>query len=39
MADYDQDIDNKPEGSDLDIKAVNKEEENSDVEYAKIELL
>ena len=38
MADYDLDVDYEPEGSEPDIKAVNEEEENSDTEYAKMEL-
>ena len=38
IADYNLDADYKPEGSDPDVKAVNKEEENSDKEYAKMEL-
>ena len=37
VADYNPDVDHKLEGSDTDIKAVN-EEENSDAEYAKMEL-
>ena len=39
LADYDLDIYYKTEISDTDIKAINKEEENSDAEYAKMELL
>ena len=39
VADYNLDVDYKPEGSDLEIKAVDdKEEENSDAEYAKMQL-
>ena len=38
IADYDLDIEYKPEGSDPDIKAADEEEENSDAEYAKMEL-
>ena len=38
VADYDPDIDNKPEESDPEIKAVNEEEEHSDAEYVKMEL-
>ena len=38
IADYDLDVDYKPKGSDTDIKAVDEKEENSDVEYAKMEL-
>ena len=37
IANYDPDIDYKLEGSDLEIKAFDKEEENSDAEYAKME--
>ena len=38
IADFDLDVDYKPEGSGPEIKAVNKDEENSDAEYAKMEL-
>ena len=38
IEDYDLDIDYELEGSDPDIEAVNEEEENSDAEYAKMEL-
>ena len=38
IADYNPDIDYKPEGSDPDMKAFDEEEENSDAEYAKMEL-
>ena len=38
IADYNPDINYKPEGSDPDIEAVHEEEENSDAEYAKMEL-
>ena len=38
VADYDLDVDYKPEGSEPDIKAVNEEEENSNAEYVKMEL-
>ena len=38
IADYDLDVDYKPEGSDPEIETVNEEEENCDAEYAKIEL-
>ena len=38
VTDYDLDIDYKTEGSDPDIKPVNEEKENSDAEYAKMEL-
>ena len=37
-ADNNLDMNYEPDGSDPDIKAVNKEEENSDAEYAKMEL-
>ena len=39
VADYDPDVDYKPEGSDPEIEALNGEEENNDAEYAKMELL
>ena len=38
LADYNPDIDYKPEGSDPDIEAVNEEEENSAAEYANMEI-
>ena len=38
VVDYDPDVDYEPEGSDPDIKEVNEKEENSDAEYAKMEL-
>ena len=38
IADYDLDVNYEPKGSDPEIKAVHEEEENSDVEYAKMEL-
>ena len=38
IADYDPDINYEPEESDPDIKAVNEEEENSEAEFAKIDL-
>ena len=38
IVNYDPDIDYEPEGSDPNIKAVHKEEENSDAEYVKMEL-
>ena len=36
--DYDAHLDNKPEGLAPEIKAVDEDKENSDTEYAKIEL-
>ena len=38
VADYNLDVDYKPEGSDPNIKAVNIEEVNSNAEYVKMEL-
>ena len=38
MADDNLDVDHESEGSHPDIEAVNEEEENSDAEYAKMEL-
>ena len=38
IADYDPDVDYKPEGLDPEMTAVNEAEENSDTEYAKMEL-
>ena len=38
IADYNLDIDCEPEGSDPEIKAVDKEEDNSDAEYVKMKL-
>ena len=38
VADYNRDVDYNPEGSDPNIEAVNKEEENLDAEYAKMEI-
>ena len=38
LADYNSDINYKPEGSDPDIDAVHKEEENSYAEYVKMKL-
>ena len=38
IANYDPDVDYKSEGSDPDIEAVNEEEENSETEYAKMDL-
>ena len=38
IGDYNLDIDYEPKGSDPAIETVNKEEENSDSEYAKMEL-
>ena len=39
IADYELDVDYKPEASDPDFEAVHEEEENSDAEYVKMELL
>ena len=38
IADYDPDMDYRPERSDSDIKAIDEEEGNSVAEYAKMEL-
>ena len=38
VADYNTDVDYEPEGSGPDIKAVFENEEDSDAEYAKMEL-
>ena len=38
IADYNLDVDYKPEGSEPEIKTVNKKEKNSDVGYAKMKL-
>ena len=38
VSDYDTDVDYEPQGSNPEIKAVNKEEENSDTEQGKMEL-
>ena len=38
IADYNLDVDCKPEGSDSDMKAIDKEKENSAADYAKMEL-
>ena len=38
VADYNPDVDYKPEGSDHEIDAFNEEEENSNAEYANMEV-
>ena len=38
IADYNPDVDYKPEGSDPEIETVNEDKENSDAEYVNMEI-